>query len=1219
MRHSFIIALLLLAGLTPLSRGESQKLPPVAGQFGKFTTFEHLTAEDGLSGNNVWSIAQDQDGFIWIATSSGLNRYDGSRIKVFLDDPDDPHSLTGYSVRNLHVDQAGRLWVGTWRDGLNLYHPAVEGFIGYRHDPDNPDSLSADDIRSLYGDRRGNLWVGTEKGGLNKLDPETGTFTRYLHDPNNPNSLVNNSIFSIYEDKAGYIWLCTRGGIERLEPETETFTHYPDDFPLTEFSRVYEDRRGRFWVSTRTGIGRFNFDTRQFTHYDYYPGTSVSNERATAITGDAHGFLWISSWGGGIRRFDPETGAFLFYQHQTGDPYSLSSNNSLSLYFDSNGVLWIPSTGGVNILDPHKKPFAHYRSIPNDRNSLSQNVTNVVYEDRSGVIWIGTNGGLNKWDRKTNTFTHYTYNPDDPKGVNNSQVISILEDQRGNVWVGTNGGLNKLDKKTDTFTHYTYRRNHPEGLSFPVVTGIYEDRAGILWLSTHGGGLNRFDPETETFRHYRHDPADAASLLSDRTKFVYQDRRGLFWIGTHIGMSRFDPATETFRHFYHRVDDANVLGQSIKTGVYGMLEDHQGVLWFGTGDGLGRFDPEKNRYTHYTTKEGLNTNSISGILEEDPSPGRDVRHLWLTTVKGLTKFNPETETFINYDKGDGLHDNTFSWENPAYKSHTGELIFGGSNGITVFDPHRIQKNPIIPPVMITDFQLNHKPVPIGANSVLKQSILRTDHITLSYLDRVFSFKFAALNYQSPGKNRYKYKMEGFDENWTEAGSERALAYYTNLDPGAYTFRVIASNNDGVWNERGDSVRITITSPWWETLWFRSLATLLVIGMAVAGYRWRVSSIKKRNRQLESKVSERTDQLLESNKELKKEIGERRQLADKVKENEEKLRTTLDATPFPVAIVDTQDDKIVYWSKSAVALFGHTAPTAAEWYLLAYPDPDYRKKVIEKWRAVIKGARKSGIPVNAGDYDVTCKDGSVRVCQLYATFIPENLIVTFNDITERKKTEQQVLQSLKEKEILLQEVHHRVKNNMQIIQSLLNLQSARLDDLDLKRAIQDSNNRIRSMALIHETLYRSGDFSHLNLEAYFQGIVKGLHRIYHDPEKSVGCQIDIDPVQLDMDQSIACGLIVNELVTNSLKYAFVDRRRGRIHIRLRQTKRHEAALCVSDNGAGMPVDGDRHRIDSLGLKIVGMLAEGQLNGCLDRKTENGVSVHIRFPVERPKEN
>jgi ligand-binding sensor domain-containing protein len=866
----------MLIGTAFPSISKSQEFPPVAAELSKFTTFEHLTTEDGLSGNNAWSIVQDRDGFIWIATSSGLNRYDGNRIKLFLDDPDDPHSLTGYSVRNLHVDHSGRLWAGTWRDGLNLYDPVIEGFNGYRHDPNDPNSLSSDDIRSLHGDRHGNLWVGTEKAGLNKLDPETGKFTRYQHDPNDPNSLINGSVFNIYEDKAGYIWLCTRGGVDRFDPETETFTHYSDDFPFNTLSCVYEDHHGRFWVSTLTGIGHYNFETREFTHYNYYSGSHVTNERASTIIGDAYGFLWITSWGGGIKRFDPETGTFVIYKHQRGDPYSLSSNNSLSLYFDSNGALWIPTAGGVNILDPHKKSFAHYRSIPGDLNSLSQNVTNVVYEDRTGVLWIGTNDGLNRWDRKTNTFTHYTYSPDNPKSLNNNQIISVLEDKLGNLWVGSRGGLSKLDKKTDTFTHYVHSRNNPEGLTFSVINSIYEDRAGILWLATHGGGLNRFDPRTETFRHYRHNPADSHSLLSDRTKIVYGDSRGIFWIGTHVGLSRFDPVTEVFSHYYHRVDDSNVLGHGIKTGVYAILEDHQGVLWFGTGDGLGKFDPEKNRYTHYTREDGLNTDSISGLLEEDPSPDSEVRHVWLTTVKGLTKFNPKTETFINYDKRDGLHDNTFSWQNPAYKSHTGELIFGGSNGITVFDPLQIKDNPTIPPLMITDFQLKNKPIPISADSVLPQSILRTDHITLSYLDRVFSFKFAALNYQSPEKNRYKYTMEGFDEDWIEVGSDQAFAYYTNLNPGKYIFRIIASNNDGVWNTEGKSVDIVITPPWWETTFARSVMFMFVLGCLMGIYKLRIKAIEANRRQLESLVKKRTA-------ELQQEIIEHTRSMEKVKQ------------------------------------------------------------------------------------------------------------------------------------------------------------------------------------------------------------------------------------------------------------------------------------------------------------------------------------------------
>ena len=550
------------------------------------------------------------------------------------------------------------------------------------------------------------------------------------------------------------------------------------------------------------------------------------------------------------------------YKHQIGDPYSLSSNNTLPIYIDSNGVLWIPTINGVNILDPNKKPFAHYRSLPKDPNSLNNNNTMAIYEDHDGIIWIGNDQGLSKWDRSKEKFTHYEYDPKNPNGLSDDDVNVIFEDRKRTLWIGTNnGGLSKMDRETEIFTHYLPDSNNPQSINNATITNIYEDRGGILWIATYGGGLNRFDRETETFTHYRHNSDNPNSILTDNITFVYEDLQGMLWMGSQLGLDRFDRKTETFTHFYHDTNDSNVLGHHIKTEVWSMYEDHKGLLWFATSDGLGKFDVENNQYTHYTEENGLPINSIAGILEEEPSANSNVRHLWLSTSQGLSKFNPETETFRNYDVSDGLQGNTFSLYNGAYKSHTGELMFAGTNGITIFDPKQIQDNPTIPPIVITDFQLANQPVPIGEDSVLKKSILKTRHLTLSYKDRIFSFKFSALNYQSPEKNRYKYEMEGFAKQWTQVDNNRVFATYTNLDPGNYILRVKGSNNDGIWNEKGASIEITITPPWWKTFWFRGIMGFLFVGIIFGGIRWRLYLIEQRNRELETQVRESTVELI----------------------------------------------------------------------------------------------------------------------------------------------------------------------------------------------------------------------------------------------------------------------------------------------------------------------------------------------------------------------
>ncbi|MEB3279227.1 MAG: two-component regulator propeller domain-containing protein [Lyngbya sp.] len=835
---------------------------------GKFTKFQHITTEEGLSSDLVWNVVQDQQGFIWLSTYDGLNRYDGDSMKVFYHNPADPHSLSSNVLRNLYVSRNGTLWVGTLSDGLNQYDPSTESFIRYQHDANDPHSLSSNSMGAIWEDRSGTLWVGT-KGGLSKLDQKTGKFTHYRHNPTDPKSLIANNVWAIYEDRAGGFWVGTSGGLERFDRATGEFTHYRHDpnNPQTLSNNliwtIYEDSRGVLWVGTEEGLNTLDRNTGKFTRYLYDPNNpqTLSSNTVFSVVEDRYGFLWFSTIGG-LSRFDRQTNSFTRYQYNSADPYSLNSDEVWNIYQDQTGMLWMSTFRGANILDPDSKAFRHYRAIPGDPNTLLSNTVSTVYEDRKGILWIGTIGGLSRWDRKTETFTHYKYDPKNPNSVRPSGVKVIYEDRNGTLWIGTAAdGLSKLDRQTNTFTHYVNDSTDPNSLVHNFVTDIDEDRSGNLWISTWGG-LDKMDRRTGKFTHYLHDPADPNTLIDDQVNVFYEDQQGRFWVGTMTGLDRFDPQTETFTHYLDSSNDIGIKGGDRVPSVFSMYEDRKGRFWIGTTKGLQKFDDDRREFTHYDLEK-----MIFNILEEDVSADGKGGNLWLSPSKGLIRFDPETETFHTYDVTDGLQSNTFSLRNSSYKSRTGELLFGGVNGLTAFYPQQIQDNPHIPPIAITDFQLKGKPVPIGENSVLKRSILKTKHLTLSYRDRVFSFQFAALNYRAPQDNRYKYKLEGFEKDWIEVDSSRNFATYTNLNPGKYVFKVIGSNNDGLWNSQGAAIAITVTPPWWKTLWFRGAVVVLSTGAIVGGYRWRVYAIEHRNRELENQVTERTGELQALNQQL----------------------------------------------------------------------------------------------------------------------------------------------------------------------------------------------------------------------------------------------------------------------------------------------------------------------------------------------------------------
>ncbi len=666
--------------------------------------FEHLSVDQGLSQSIVHSILQDRQGYLWIGTEDGLNKYDGYK------------------------------------------------FIIYLHDQNNPSSLSHNNVRSLCEDRSGVLWIGSWGGGLNKFDREKEQFTHYQHDSENPTSLRDDYIVSICEDKSGDIWIGTSKALHKFDKETEQFIQIqfsPESSDKNSFVKIFEDRFGNLWIGTWNGLNKF---------------------------------------------------------------------------------------------DRQKEQFTHYRQIPGNPNSLSSNSVWVIYESsQSGenILWIGTkNGGLNRFNRNTGKYKHYFHDPYNPNSLSNNTIFTILEshfDAKNELWIGTYNGLNKLDLKTEQFTRYMHDPNNPHSISSDIIRSLYEDRDGFLWIGTHNGGLCRFNPEKEQFTQVD----DSPQIMS-----IYEDQSGILWIGAFNGLKKFDHNMEQITHYTHDVNNPNSISNNQVLSVY---EDKSGTLWIGTSCGLNKFNRETDQFFNFTENDGLPNNVINGILEDKHG------NLWPSTNKGLSRFNPKTKTFRNYDVHDGLQSNEFHFQ-ACSKSKDGEMFFGGINGFNAFYPDRIKDNPHIPQIVITDFQLFNKPVTVKKDNVaekknsysLPKHISTLKEIELSYRENVFSFEFAALDYHSPQKNQYAYMMEGFEGDWNFTDYTRRFATYTNLDPGEYVFKVKGSNNDGIWNEEGISIKITITPPWWKTNLAYTFYVLLIGSIVFGVWRFQTNRLKMKH-------------------------------------------------------------------------------------------------------------------------------------------------------------------------------------------------------------------------------------------------------------------------------------------------------------------------------------------------------------------------------------
>ncbi|HEX8529599.1 MAG TPA: two-component regulator propeller domain-containing protein, partial [Cytophagales bacterium] len=812
----------------------------------------------GLSHDVVTSIMQDPQGYLWLGTTNGLNRYDGYGFRVFSQTYGDTTSLPVGLIRTTYLDRRGTFWIGMDGHGLLQFDPVTGRCRGYRHDPADPRSLGHDDVYFVGEDRKGNFWVATYGGGLNRFDPATGRFTRYAHDPANPRSLSSNYAESVYIDRAGILWLGTEAGtLNRFDPATGCVTRYQPHPAATPaaLTDIAEDPDGHLWLAT-DGDGLFRFDkatgrTERFAH-DPADESSLGHNNVSKLLIDRNGFLWAGTRGGGLSRRDPRTGRFSQYRHHPFRPDTPGSNTIFSLYEDRSGLLWAGTQGhGLDKINPARPNFETYVHNPLDPEGLTDNAVRAVYEAGPRSVWVGTNGsGLDRFDPATGKARHFLPDSTRPGSLNGVAVMALLPDPAGKLWVATyDGGLNRLDPRTGRFTHYVNDPADTNSLADNRVLALCRDRDGNLWVGTFEGGLDRFDPATGRFIHHRHRPGDPGSLSSDGIRCLYEDRRGNLWVGTAHGLNVLDRRTGRFTRFHHNPKDTNSLsGDAIRC----LYEDGSGTLWVGTTDGgINGFRYPGGRVARYTRKDGLPGDGIFGILGD----GRG--NLWISTNNGMARFNPRDQQFKVYGEEDGLQGNAFSFGS-YHRGRSGKLYFGGSKGLSAFYPDSVQDDRFIPPVVVTHLEVQDRPRP---------ELLAGGPIRLEPDENALTFEFAALGFNQPETQQYAYRLEGVDQDWVHSRGRRYVRY-AGLDGGSYVFRVIASNGDGVWNRAGVRLPVYITPPLWQQRPFRA-AGVLLLGLGLWGvYRLRVRQVEARNRQLQELVRKRTEAMTLQQRQLK---------------------------------------------------------------------------------------------------------------------------------------------------------------------------------------------------------------------------------------------------------------------------------------------------------------------------------------------------------------
>jgi PAS domain S-box-containing protein len=1189
--HALVLIIVTLIGLFP---GASHAIDAFVQQ--RALVFNHLATEDGLSQNGVTAFAQDNHGLIWIGTQEGLNLFDGYEFRNFYHQIDDPQSLSHDQIWALLVDQSGRIWIGT-DDGLDQFNPATQSFSTFSALMPGAEGRSKTiTVYALAETQDGSIWVGTNLG-LARISPQS-TVDWYFFDLTRQDSIGGGSVRAIYVDQQDVVWVGTElGGLSVFDAQGRLRARHQHD-PLNEQSiadnhvrTITSDRDGRIWVGTNSqGLsildprdGRWQHAFGRQTEMRDLPG-----DRIRTLLRDEQGDIWVGV-DGGLALWQPRNNAFQVFTPDLSNPRSLRDETILQLFQDRGGVIWVGTFNGISRFNANVEKFPLLKVEAQTAQGVTSPSISSFAEDSDGNLWVGTFEGLGLWRPEG---AEATFIEPQSIGMSGRRVMAIkaFDDE---VWAGTMiGGLNVI-RDGRVAEVFRYRPDLPTSLSANAVSKIYEDASGRRWVTTYGAGVNLYLGEG-LFRRFPDMTRADASFSDLRTLDIVEVEPNRFWIATDGGgITVLDATTGRTDSLRHDPDNPGSLSSD---NIVTLLRSEDGV-WVGTRDrGLDFYDFASGDFKHYSKSNGLASDAVFGLLED--SMGR----IWISGGKGLSVLDPIEGVMEAFDASHGLQNTDFN--SGAFLSlNDGLFVFGGNSGFNVFNPIEIRtKNTYLPPVAITQISKFNRPV------YFTEEISFMDRLVLDYSDSVVGFEFAAADYTMPEKNHFRYRLVGFDADWVDALGDHQ-ATYTNLDAGTYRFEVMGSNNDGLWNPALSSLEIEVMPPPWQTWW----AYLGYLGLFCVSLFLLLQSNSRRQRfEAEKRYSERLQLYIES----------------------------LEQATDCVLIADG-DGTVLFANHAIESFFGLTASASQGrplWSIL-FKDVQQAETAraalgagerfvgeivgtdsdtgpaIEVTIAQVMDTQFSGAAAVAIARDITRRKQTEAELDVYRrnleTLVEERSAALQRETDEHKQARGELAESLREKELLLKEVHHRVKNNMQVISSLLSLQSHAQRDPMLGTLLNESQQRIKSMALIHEGLYQSDNLLGIQFDAYVRNLATDLCRFYAVPNMDIQLQIDVGEARLGLDAAVPCGLIINELVTNALKHGFKGRQ-GTGQIRVTFTVGEDmATLEVADSGVGLPEDFTPSGSTSMGMDIVSVLAE-QLDGTLRHRNEAGAVFSIEFP-------
>jgi signal transduction histidine kinase/ligand-binding sensor domain-containing protein len=836
---------------------------------GQSFKFRHITTDDGLVSGNVLTIVQDYQGFFWLGSEEGLQRYDGYSFKNYFFQKSDSTSVSSNFIQFVFEDSKRNLWVGTFDSGLCWYDRDNDRFVRFQHDPNDSSSILGNFVQTIYESKDGTLYVSIVGNGLSSFaipDKVDGSIKFTNRKFNKTPEGANHWISAMAEtDQYGFLVAINGDGINHFDPQTGVFTPIFRDSVGLRVQALYYDSKQRLWIgSWSDGLYIIDNKSKKFIQHKSGIGDGrLLHNQVYSVKEDADGNFWIGT-DNGLHIIKNETdpfapAPFIRLTHDDFDSESLLSNSIKHLFIDKRKRVWVATYfGGVNVHDRNALMFESFKAKAGKASSLTHNNVYALEDDLAGNIWVGTDGGgLNLVAKPVGGGSEFSFQkvPLRSYGEAAEKIKCLKADQKGNLWVGTWGnGLFKIDTRNHSATHIEITAMRGSKLPVKEILAIEADSSDNLWIGTFGFGVLHYNVKNNSFRQYLQAVGNGSREIN-KVNDIHIDKHGRVWVARDGGgLSIIEPAEGLYA-----VVEKGVLTKTLT--VASMMEDSKGFLWICTNSvGIVKYQPETGETEVFDAGRGLATNSVVSALEEK---GQD--KIWLGTNRGISSIDLKTGMVRNFSASDGLPGNHFNNSALRY-ADTAMMLFGSIDGLAIFQPENIRVNVYNPPIVFTEFKINNKDVAIASTSPLKKNISLVDKIELPHYENSFSIGFAALMFDQVQTTRYSYLLENFGDQWIDIGTERRITF-TALPPGKYTLRVRATDNKGEFMDQTPMLSIIINPAWWQTTLFKILLTLLTILGVYMLIRVRTSYLKKQRAVLRQQVENATAEVQNKNAEL----------------------------------------------------------------------------------------------------------------------------------------------------------------------------------------------------------------------------------------------------------------------------------------------------------------------------------------------------------------